>query len=125
MVVVTKNGIFHGASKSHFIALLTSMYNSFNFERCFSISSKIVAFNALQLSFCSLAPDHFDGGWLESVIHGDRSTCFAFSCYITFTAKIMLLLGIASYHCNTFVITLRHFVNFCSSDLKALFAFWL
>ena len=117
--------IFCGVSKAHSTALLTSMYNSFNFERCFSISSKIVAFNALQLSFCSLAPDHFDGGWLESVINGDRSTCFAFSCYITLTVKSILLLGIVSYHCNTFVITLRHFVNFCSSDLKALFAFWL
>ena len=92
MVVVTKDCIFNGASKAHFIALLTSMHNSFNFELCFSISSKIVAFNALQLSFCSLAPDHFDGGWLESVINGDRSTCFAFSCYITFTVKIMLYL---------------------------------
>ena len=116
---------FLRASNAHFIALLTSMYNSFNFERCFSISSKIVAFNALQLSFSSLAPDHFDGGWLESVINGDRNTCFAFSCYITFTVKTILLLGIVSYHCNTFVITLHHLVNFCSSDLKALFAFWL
>ena len=62
-------------------------------SRSANIISKIVAFNALQLSFCSLAPDHFDGGWLESVINGDRSTCFALSCCITFPLKLFYYLA--------------------------------